>query len=1485
MLDGSTATDLNERPQRFWFTTGSQGKLTFTASTIYDGELEMTLSLPTGVTLLEGETTWRGADRKHHLQAVLRFDRPGQYRLSGTTTQVQSGFENKAEVIVRVVASAQAALHEVAAICPGGLCGRARVSDGAELQDGLLSAAPAAPAGMARVYGVTVTYPFTDTRQYPLRGVRIELWEDVSGGPDVQLGGTINTKEPTTEGRCGLNRVKNYVEGNTWYTTSGEDSGAFDFGNVEVGTGKQLYFKITYLFTDGGTGVDDSGAPQIVVRDLASAGEPIVGHESARFWATPGNSYLKFVSPPALGTAGTLADEAAHVFYDMSRMYGYMRDCVGTTTSYVTAYIDQPNIKSPTSAGGAIYFRGSNTNYLTYQLASTIVHEYGHSIMYFMRGAEYPPYDKAGYPPVTEPDTWHGNCANLTSAGGLTEGWADFLPGIYFDEPLYRWDEGLTPKDFSLNTGEFAECENSEWTFAAILWDIWTEVGNRDGASFAEIAASLESWGPDYIDEFYEGYTDDWNVCYQTWLVFNNHNVTYPTCPPPAPPSLLSASSIWQDQVHLSWTDNSSNNDDFHIERSPDGSTNWLWVGATADNWWDNSGLTCGTTYYYRVRAHRHGDWSFSSYSNVASAATAACPAPEAPTSLSATAYSSSQINLAWTDNSSDESDFHIERSPNGSSSWSEVAQVNTGTTSYTNSGLSCNTPYYYRVRAHRHSDGQYSGYSYTASATTQVCAALSPPSNLVAETMSTSRIDLTWADNSTNESEFRIERSDNGVSGWSEVAANPANDNTYSNTGLSTGTTYYYRVRAYRSSDSSYSAYSNIASATTYYTIFDAPNYLWATAVSTSQINLSWTDRTYDESDFHIERSLDGANWSQIAQVSANTTDYGNTGLNCDTRYDYRVRAHRHNDSTYSDYSPVESARTQACPDAPRAPSNLVAHAVSETRIEFTWNDNSSDESDFHIEQSHWSDHGWIEVGMISANSTWAAIDGLDCNTTDFYRIRAHRHSDGASSYSNVVYEPTWPCGWNDDFWLAYPVAPLNFQRIQGVDGATTAVDDPDLPCASGPGYLTVWFKYEATVDATLTVRTLNSSYDTVLVVWTGPAPDYLTNQACNDDYSGTTSQVSLSQVKGATYSIEVASKTANPTYKGLILEASISNAPTPALTRLLPDWKAAGMPDFTMTVYGQDFIDGISKVRWNGSNRPTIFKSSSKLETTIYTSDISSAGGGSVTVSNESGGGGISSALNLAIIEPVTFDISAGWSTAVPSVDGLILGAEWAGAQTYDITAPSYASSQLSEDPPGKASFATNPLGVLSWLRSPFSLMIPTQPLSAVILSVKNDLTHLYLAIDNPNDTTLSSSDQVLVYFDDLPLPSDGLWNTSEWCPNEVNGEGYFVLAPSQKYFYEQCSTGTYPNTEEAPGLEKAFSLAGGHIQVEIKIDLTTSALDLAPESTVGMYLRLRDGANYAAQGVWPLNGVGTDPSTFRMLTLAPAPVKVFLPMVVRQ
>lgn len=89
------------------------------------------------------------------------------------------------------------------------------------------------------------------------------------------------------------------------------------------------------------------------------------------------------------------------------------------------------------------------------------------------------------------------------------------------------------------------------------------------------------------------------------------------------------------------------------------------------------------------------------------------------------------------------------------------------------------------------------------------------------------------------------------------------------------------------------------------------APSTLTATAVSPTQINLSWADNSDDELGFKIERSTNGTSFTQLTTVAANVTTFPNTGLSRGKQYYYRVRAYNSvGNSVYSNEATAKTPR-----------------------------------------------------------------------------------------------------------------------------------------------------------------------------------------------------------------------------------------------------------------------------------------------------------------------------------------------------------------------------------------------------------------------------------------------------------------------------------------------------------------------------------------------------------------------------------------------
>jgi uncharacterized protein (TIGR02145 family) len=440
-------------------------------------------------------------------------------------------------------------------------------------------------------------------------------------------------------------------------------------------------------------------------------------------------------------------------------------------------------------------------------------------------------------------------------------------------------------------------------------------------------------------------------------------------------PSNLDVIAVTDESVRLTWTDNTTYESGFKIERDAgSGFTEIATVSADVTEYTD-SGLTFGQDYSYRVAAYTSSNTS--SWTTI----TSATEFP-APSDLSATAISDSEVQLAWVDNTSYETGFKIER--DDGSGFTEIGTVSSDVTEYTDSGLTVDQTYSYRVAAY--TSGNTSSWE-TITATTEFPA----PTNLSATAISDSEIELTWTDNTGYELGFRIER--NGGSGFVELGVVSSDVTEFPDIGLTVGQSYDYRVAAYTWENTS----SWVSITTT--TEFPAPTNLSAIAISDSEIELTWADNTGYESGFKIECD-DGSGFIEIGTVSPNVTEYTDSGLSLGQTYSYRVAA-------YSSVNTSSWATTTADTEFP-APTNLSATAISDSEIELTWTDDTSYEAGFRIERDDGS--GFTEVGTVSSNVTEYTDDGLDFGKDYSYRVAGYTtlnqspFSVSAAAITNVV-------------------------------------------------------------------------------------------------------------------------------------------------------------------------------------------------------------------------------------------------------------------------------------------------------------------------------------------------------------------------------------------------------------------------------------------------------------------------------------------------
>ena len=336
----------------------------------------------------------------------------------------------------------------------------------------------------------------------------------------------------------------------------------------------------------------------------------------------------------------------------------------------------------------------------------------------------------------------------------------------------------------------------------------------------------------------------------------------------PAAPSSPTASAASQTRIDISWAD-AAGETAYLVQRSTIAGSGFVTIVTLAADTtaYADTGLDGATTYYYRILAANTGGVSTAA---TASATTLASP-PAAPSALQASAYDFANVDLAWTDNAANETGFKIERSTTSGSGFVQIATAGANVTSYRDTGRSPLTTYYYRVRASN--SGGDSAYTGEASLTTPSDQIPAAPTELVATSISSSQINIAWADNSAVETAYLVERSLAAGSGYSQIASLAANATGYSETGLNAATTYYYRVRAANAVGNS--AYSNEAFTSTQGTATrtwtGASSGLWATAgnwdggvtVPAFADSVSFPDVTNQTVTLGADRTVTGASFN----------------------------------------------------------------------------------------------------------------------------------------------------------------------------------------------------------------------------------------------------------------------------------------------------------------------------------------------------------------------------------------------------------------------------------------------------------------------------------------------------------------------------------------------------------------------------------------------------------------------------------------------
>ena len=264
----------------------------------------------------------------------------------------------------------------------------------------------------------------------------------------------------------------------------------------------------------------------------------------------------------------------------------------------------------------------------------------------------------------------------------------------------------------------------------------------------------------------------------------------------------------------LTWSHISKDASSFKVQRAATSGGPWTTIATVPANtltYSDPIGNTKNIYYYQVIASNTVGDTQTQGFptvtvdsgaSNIVSVGTAQITKPAAPSNLTAALQSGPQVLLSWLDNADTETEFKIQRSSDNGITYSTIVTVGarngTGSVSYTDTTVTVNASYMYRVAAVNAAGA--SAYSNTVSAI--LPAPPVAPSNIAATAAESgnrnAKVTLTWRDNATDETGYVIERATNDTFTANLVTSQVnANTTTYQTGNLTRNTPYYFRIRA----------------------------------------------------------------------------------------------------------------------------------------------------------------------------------------------------------------------------------------------------------------------------------------------------------------------------------------------------------------------------------------------------------------------------------------------------------------------------------------------------------------------------------------------------------------------------------------------------------------------------------------------------------------------------------------------------------------
>lgn len=418
----------------------------------------------------------------------------------------------------------------------------------------------------------------------------------------------------------------------------------------------------------------------------------------------------------------------------------------------------------------------------------------------------------------------------------------------------------------------------------------------------------------------------------------------------------------------------------YRIYRTIDQNGTYAYIGESKTTSFEKNGIIPGVRHYYKVVALNSNNASMSNYSNTVNIKTSF----DKPKGLDVVNTEYNNIKLTWT-KANGATSYDVYRSTKKSSGYKKIATSKTN--SYTSKRLKTNKTYYYKIKAKN---------SYTTSSYSSVVkgkTGLSEPENVKAVSSSYNSIKLTWS-KVTGAQKYEIYRSTKKSSGYKKIKTTKSR--SYTNKNLTSGKTYYYKIKAVRSKyKSDYSDRVNCKA------IPPATSKFKAESVNYNKIKLTWS-KVSGATKYVIYRSTkENSGYKKIKTLDNDKSlTYTDGSLITGTKYYYKI-------FTYTKNAKGGYKVASAIPIT-NAPTGFAADNISTTSIKLTWIE-SEGASNYIIYRSAISNKtGFTQIGTTDDDKY---IDrNLTLGQTYYYKLQGVRKGIKGKSTAVIGIKATIP-------------------------------------------------------------------------------------------------------------------------------------------------------------------------------------------------------------------------------------------------------------------------------------------------------------------------------------------------------------------------------------------------------------------------------------------------------------------------------------------